>query len=1281
MSDPAEDDATPPEDIRELVMRTGLSWGNADLLALGPQDTLERLGEFAAYFAFASDREEGGPATRGVRVILPPLRSESADDSLAALKSGFEAGVAKAFAGKAPPGTAETAYPWVNLVSMLTFDGASLLDLIGRPGARTAMIVGEACHYQLPQVTPGQFAGPALDEDGWSVQVHALLVRAEEIVRLRESYVLFDLGACLPARASNIELLCSVGDVGVNGVTAPGKTAEEVVAQVERLRELAARGELGRAVAEIDADPGLTEKMRLFLRLEALLVAGARPQVREMLRGMGDMIPGMAPDQALGVARVAEEVDDDDLAETILNANVGLLRSRRDLERAFSIAASTGRRSLVVSCREALRALHPGSALLRTHDANEAARRGEYAAAARRLATGDGRIDEARRVLFDILDRHVAASVGWQPATLLAEIGARVPDLRGEAMAHVRRALERVGRREEALSLALAGGPPASEGEVLAALALGERSLRAGDAFFDEGRLVEVIGFALDLMGRMPTSGSVRLGLARMSSPTTSARGTAALIRMVLSRAADPPSLRSRPSIDDRPRALDVDEVTSLTIAVARWFSERSGGVFGPQYHALPPSMLPIPAEPLIAGIVQAVDFLGSRVADASDRRALEMYVAVAVTVAPYSPEPDDDLTVIRTVGVRCIVAGLGQFARDIAELALTVAGDRPERRRRALYTFADIYARLGMRVEALVGLASALGIDAPITWDDVWAESSLLFRLLRDFGLIELALPLLERAREALELLGVVARYGHRLDTFELQAGMAAFLRDEGTDAALLDLVEAATANAATVLERNDELLPIGTLLTNVGNVMSRRRLDIPESVGVCLARLNEALPDEGKGFMKAAAVEPDVADVARLAASSQQARYAEDAGYDLRSLRVAARRLVAPALALGDRATLAYAAEVSAEHALLGGEGDAEPGNGGRLIERPEGPMESAEAFAASGLTVVFLMLSDADLVVLRAEPGLPVDAYVEPPATFSGTAFQKWCRTYPYGYWNPMSENAFRGTMRGLALTTLPVRAAIVAGGDLQQMPPNVLPVAGSYAGLEHRLAVVPSLTWLQASRRAARQGNGKARAWIPVPDGASGTETLALMRDDIVDVLASYNVELECAGSPSVDFATADVVIIGAHGGLAEGRRYFASVSDDLHTQIEVTDLVDVTRNARVAILFVCSGGRLDPHPDTGMAVGLAKQLLANGFQAVMAPSWPIVFNVARPWLKGFLPAWEQGKELIDACFEANRMVALMSSYDPQRCLAMMLYGDPLVRRTTSQGEDSKTAAEP
>jgi hypothetical protein len=155
-------------------------------------------------------------------------------------------------------------------------------------------------------------------------------------------------------------------------------------------------------------------------------------------------------------------------------------------------------------------------------------------------------------------------------------------------------------------------------------------------------------------------------------------------------------------------------------------------------------------------------------------------------------------------------VAGRVQRARDLAEQALTVAGADPARARLAWFAFADIYARLNNLNEALIGIACALAADSAATWDQIWYENLLIFRLFRDLGLIERAKPLLETACDALRHLGVEDRYAYRLETVELQIGFLEYDRADTPDAAqLLALIEGTVRNLECVLDRQDEPLP----------------------------------------------------------------------------------------------------------------------------------------------------------------------------------------------------------------------------------------------------------------------------------------------------------------------------------------------------------------------------------------------------------------------------------------------------------------------------------------
>jgi CHAT domain len=109
------------------------------------------------------------------------------------------------------------------------------------------------------------------------------------------------------------------------------------------------------------------------------------------------------------------------------------------------------------------------------------------------------------------------------------------------------------------------------------------------------------------------------------------------------------------------------------------------------------------------------------------------------------------------------------------------------------------------------------------------------------------------------------------------------------------------------------------------------------------------------------------------------------------------------------------------------------------------------------------------------------------------------------------------------------------------------------------------------------------------------------------------------------------------------------------------------LAGALRNVDVVILFVCSGGRTDKHPPANTTVGLAKQILDRGCQAVIASPWPLDTRVPSHWLPAFLERWDNGRSLIEANFEANGIVDRNFAQDPARGLAMTVFGNPSLRR--------------
>jgi hypothetical protein len=1248
-------------DIMQFCASATLEWGQADILALGPDPRLERIGELATCFAVRGDDR----AADLTWVVLPPGHGGESERSVGAFVEALNPALAKLLVNTVPTARhVEAVLGSVALVSAPSFDGDGLVALLKQAPPKTGVIVMEAHHFRLvaTRITEGQ-----ADEDVWSAHVHQLLIEVEAHCRTNGQYVLLDLGTFYPSRQSNLDLLCSVGEAGVSG-SPPSRRIDDVVTRVSAWHEAAKAGEVGRVIGEIEDAADLSPLQRLFLKLDAFSVVGLHDQVRVLLKENPKLLVEPPVEQALHIARIAETADDDDRAEALVRGALPGLRTEREFVNAFAVALKLARRGLVNATAKAFARFHPNAPMLRRHEIGQLAREGDYSRASTLLALSEAP-EGSQRALYYALLADGTAQAGWAPEEVRRAVGLAMPDRADEAVVELTLALEREHRRPEAIVFLLARAQALTGLQLVRLIRLASGEIQAGGLSARDPIVERIVDLALAHLARRPGDGHVRIRITELLAPTMTAnRGLAILVAALLKRAETLPPIRERPPVDQRPDAIDPVALMPVLERIWDWLQIQGGGLWLVGRHRLPPGELDLPADRVIAGILKIADYTGARLADEDDQHMLVRYIAAASAVAPLSHEPDEDLTVVRTAAIHLLLAGKGQAARDLAQFALDGAGDRPERRRTALFTFADIYARLGMKIEALVALAAGLEVSTAVTWDQIWFETNLVFRLLRDVGMSRLGRPILARSRQALEALGVADRDGYRVDTFALHAATDAFDAAAGTDAELVALLAAAQANAEAVMAQHDDALPVATLLNRLLAMAHQRSLVEAQDAERVLARIVSGLPIAQQTLARAMGNAPVLADIAAVAASIGEARYVGDAGYDLRLVRQMTRRLVGQAIKTVDPEALAYAIEASADHAILVRRTDGETVQGERLLARPAAPLETAARLSDGGVAIVGMALFEGQLATIEFEDGALSDITLEPPARFSEDALTAWSERFPRAYSledGKLDQDAVRDSVAKLGLTRLPVRSILVADAQLQRLPPNLLTLDGNYAGFTHAIGIAPSLEWLAASRTLDRIGDGGARMWIPV-SGQSDKATLTLMRNDVEAILERHHTPLELATQPSDEFAMVDVAIIGAHGGLAEVNRYFRSITNDEHSPTDIGEMAELTRNARLTILFVCSGGRIDADPETGMVVGLSKQILARGCSAVIAPAWPIPFTMARPWLDGFLPAWRAGAMLLDAFHAGNLAVAKATSWDPKRTLAMTLYGDPFIR---------------
>ncbi len=109
-----------------------------------------------------------------------------------------------------------------------------------------------------------------------------------------------------------------------------------------------------------------------------------------------------------------------------------------------------------------------------------------------------------------------------------------------------------------------------------------------------------------------------------------------------------------------------------------------------------------------------------------------------------------------------------------------------------------------------------------------------------------------------------------------------------------------------------------------------------------------------------------------------------------------------------------------------------------------------------------------------------------------------------------------------------------------------------------------------------------------------------------------------------------------------------------------------DLARSLHNVRVVVLFVCSGGRSDKHPAADATIGLAREVLDQGAQVVVASPWPLESLVPPRWVPKFLERWDQGDTISEAVYAANREL-FDRSQDLATGLAMNVFGNPFVRK--------------
>jgi hypothetical protein len=1252
-------------DFHAWYEKNGFSWAAGDMFVVDGGDPSLRIAEVLAILA-ASCHPGGNPVFSEIIVIQPP-GSATVDERKQTLFRHLDDAVVR-FRKRALE-TAELA----SLSSRVTIavspdlQNGSVFSIIKAAKRHAAVIVEHGGLFRGAGAgLSGARPGLGLPEDSWTPHFAGLCEGAVAAAKASESYVAVDANKDWPVKEVNQKRLLAIEGMAALAGGDPEGSEVILARHLEKWAEGIERGVIGPILSEIEALPGTLSTIRPLLKLQVMHKARLYPMVEQTLRTEPGLIDNLAPVTSLQVAEMAAEAGAPDIALGLLQKITFEQLPIEAVEAALNLAKRVGEPGTIQKCEEFLRERHPTSFALLHHRGDALLNAGNFIGLSELLASSTAEGDRLLQGFYEALGEGLASSdLDYQ--VLARSVVAAHPQQAMRARMFIAKEAIRAGLYGDALSVAIeVAESDITLGVVATTLTALEGALLTPnkEVGLDSELLQASVSLAIRYLARHPSEAGVRVRLVDvLSAESMGLLGISLLVDSTVKLASAPLVLREIGTLDTWATAPPGDELAAFLQVALPWLLSASPVYIGRV--DIPKELLTLDADKLVAGIRNLLEYYEALDTPA-DEAAVKNILAVGMAVARHGSMPDADLSLVRVLAVRLALASRFQAARDYAEHALQVAGESRARSRLAWLCYGDVYQRTGNTIEGMIGALCCLSADDSATPDQVFYESVLLYRLMRDVRMIDIGLSFLDAARKALENFGAHDRYVHRIHTLELQARFMQARQDpERTRERLEGLLPDLVRNAHAVLAQGDEPAPAAT---NLGEALRAAEAAGLKPTAEAIEAFENLLKESHAPLHTIIAASrlshPTPAQVLEAVHQMEQAREAIDIGYDVRRVSVLAERLLGGAEAEASPSVVALAIDIMADHAIPSPDMKLTPQSW--IPATVDASGELAAALSQSMELPVVLLGVDAEgrLVRCVAEREKLGPSVRESLEVFSEERLGRWSKEFPFRYGvDEDTLNLFHTSTEGLGLLELPPRAVLVTSANIQHWAPNIIRLGEEFAGQSRRLAAAPSLAWLSAARRR-RATDRRALAWIPKEASDEGGQTLQTVVDRVSDPLAAHGVILDTASTIPSNLEGAELVIVTAHGGLVPGNRYFHVVRDDADLRIAGADLGSALKNVGVAVLFICSGGRLDPHPMANRTLGLARQVLANGGTTVIASPWPIDSRIPSYWLPTFLEAWDAGVPVIDATFEANARVRDFFSSELRDCIAMSVYGDPL-----------------
>jgi hypothetical protein len=1231
--------------------------GEANLIVGG--SSRQVLGRMAA--CFLRFRELGGARyIRGVTVLAPPqsVWDYSDDEVHRMLLQGLEDIVGEPM----PPEQVPAFLAQVVIHRAGNLLAGDVAAAVAAAGARQLILMPAANKYTDPALKLSRPAGQSVTkllEDVWVPHLGSLAAACIAAAKPLGSAIVLSVTDERLVKRENIDALNAIDllFLVILSFEEEPDYRDLLGTQLPKWVALAVSGRATEAYQEIAA-ADVQEDLKRQFTLQVAARAGDSEKVIAILEEYLKVIDDLTEVPLARLGRFAHLHGQEEAAHKFLAAAIEKLSDQMWLETALTTATSMGAAHLVDRSWTRLHALFPHSQmlpedlelrLLRICDTGPTPRAAEISRAG---------FQEFHNHITDRLTP--GAKVDY--AALAGQVAQRWPDQ--VPLASLCLALHALGHRElpAAVTFAVEAAQSEQHEPYAVRILLGTlRRMFLLEVRTEEGVEVHKLAlyFILDYLGRNPDEASLRAGLVSALSVETAGRvGLPILASFTLDVIAR--GVKHASPLKQAVPSSEAEFKAFFELAI-KWMSEQT--VIEAGVTKLPAEIVGPNAVGHISFISKLMHYAARNFEAGEDLTAFERFAFTICLLHPYAPQYSSDLDALRLLAAKRWLHGQPQKARDIGEQMLAIAGDAPCRRRLAWASYADVFQRTRSHIDALIGLSCAALTDAEVLPQELYQEGYTLLRVARDLHLYDIARSALHACKKVAAMLNVGELGQLRLEGSEIALDVAR--HHSLTPEQLLGLVERARSHCERVMASPDELYPPAANFLQIAGTAERAGLQLPASALVMREELGRRLGTDTGTFLRAiSAPVPELKDVVWLHNRIEAARNSEDTPADQTAVVVAAHRLLRvnnPEVKPEDATT---AIELLADRGL-------------ELFGPTQRLTTDWSAWFIRNLSLAgigVLMLagdSDNEVVAVLAEKG---QLRVVRPARKQHSFLARlntWAADYPYRYGSITREEGNGEFYSSMGEFELPMpadnRVLVIAQPRLHQLPANLFLVNGSFAGESKAIGIAPSLTWLDSARQRRAVTSGKRHAWISCSPQAEAYGALDIVFARLEPIFQQHGFTTDTSGRIPTDIRSASMAVVAAHGQLKSEKRYIHSIADEQDLTESAVALARALANVELVVLFVCSGGRVDPHPMGNTTVSLPKMLLDRGCRTVIASPWPLATAVPGNWLERFLERWDAVDTALDASFRANEYVRQRLGPEPGMGLAMTVYGDVLLTR--------------